>query len=176
MRARTKGAALRAGLGLMCLALALAACAGGPEPEEGLARLLGELGFSLAEASSDPPAQVFKKSLKGLTLWAALPLNPRKGGAVLLLKATGPQGALSAATDQALGQRPEIARLVEAASQGAYPPAAFKEIWAQTLAGAAQPPGSGSVATSPKQGFTLTLPFSQGHVRLVVVARPGAAP
>jgi hypothetical protein len=165
------------GLGLLLAAL-LAACSGPGAPGGGLPELLLELGFSERQPSTQPPARNFSKSVQGVTLWAALPAPPRRAGRgpVLLIKANGPDGGQGAATDQALLTRPEVGRLVQAASQGVYPPQALKEVLDQALAGAARPPGHGAVITSPKGGFSLSVPFAQGHLRLVALVRHAARP
>ena len=176
-RGQTLPPRLGLGLGLLLAAL-LAACSGAGAPESGLAKLLLELGFSERQPSTQPPARNFSKSIPGLTLWAALPAPPGRAGRgpVLLVKVKGPGGAQDAATDQALLTRPEVGRLVQAASQGVYPPRALKEVLDQALAGAARPPGQGVVVTSPKGGYCLSVPFAQGHLRLVALVRHAARP
>jgi len=90
---------------------------------------------------------------------------------VLLIKVNGPDGAQSARTDQALMELPEVGKLIQGASHGVYPPEALKEVLGQALAGAARPPGTGSVITSPKRGFSLTVPFEHHHIHLVALVR-----
>ncbi|MCF8031991.1 MAG: hypothetical protein K9K66_11390 [Desulfarculaceae bacterium] len=167
------GRAARALGGLLAAALLLAACSGG-EADSGLPELLRELGFGERQASNAPPARNFSKSVEGLTLWVALPERSAKPkGPVLLVKVLGPGGAQDARTDQVLVERPEVGRLFATASQGTYPPEALKEVLGQALAGAARPPGQGAVVTSPKRGWSLSVPFEHGHLRLAALIRHG---
>ncbi|MCB2225396.1 MAG: hypothetical protein KQH53_01870 [Desulfarculaceae bacterium] len=165
----------RFALAWLLLALVLlAACSGGAEGE-GLPALLEELGFIEGQAGNNPPARNFVKSVDGLKLWAALPDRSKKpGGPVLLIKANEPGGGQSARSDRALVERPEVGRLVATASGGVYPAEALKEVLGQALAGAARPPGMGAVVTSPKQGWSLSVPFDHGHLHLVALIRHAA--
>lgn len=162
----------RPALACLLLALALIAACGGGAEQGGLPALLMELGFVEGQASNNPPARNFVKNVEGLKLWAALPDRSQKPrGPVLLIKANGPGGKQSARTDRALVERPEVGKPFAAASQGVYPPPALKEILGEALAGAARPPGMGAVVTSPKQGWSLSVPFEHGHLRLVALIR-----
>ncbi|MCF8042839.1 MAG: hypothetical protein K9K65_15650 [Desulfarculaceae bacterium] len=156
---------------LILLASLLLAAACSSAPENPLAESLGRLGFSPA-ASNQEGELVYKKPLQGLSLWVSLPQGwGRAPGPVMMIKAAGPGGALSAATDQALTTRPEVGQLVEAASQGAYPPKAMAEIFKLAQEAAAQPPRNGALMTSPKSGYSLRVPHTKGHLRLVLLAR-----
>lgn len=158
----------------VCLAilagLLLAAACSSPSPEP-LPALLNRLGFSQAPAQHSGEL-LYKKPLEGVSLWVSLPQGLGQGpGPVMMLKAAGPGGALSAATDQALTTRPEVGELVEAVSQGAYPPPALAEVFKLAREAAAQPPHNGALMTSPKKGYSLRVPHTKGHLRLVLVAR-----
>ncbi|MBU1276377.1 MAG: hypothetical protein KJ720_13460 [Proteobacteria bacterium] len=149
--------------------LLLAACSS--QPENPLAKLLPHLGFSPA-----PPNQegelVYKKPVDGVSLWVSLPQGwGKQPGPVMMVKAAGSGGALSAATDQALTARDELGKLVEAASQGAYPPRALAEVLKLAGEAAARPPHNGALLTSPKSGYSLRVPHTGGHLRLVLVVR-----
>ena len=157
-----------------CLVLAavlLLAVACSSAPENPLANALERLGF-ISAAPNQEGELLFKKPLEGVTLWVSLPQGwGQKPGPVMMIKATGPGGALSAATDQALTTRPEVGELVEAAGQGAYPPGALAEIFKLAQEAAAQPPYNGALMTSPKSGYSLRVPHTKGHLRLVLLAR-----
>jgi hypothetical protein len=157
---------------LAVLLLAVACSSSGEE--QPLPTLLNQLGFEQAPAPHEGEL-VYKKPLEGITLWVSLPQGlGRAAGPVLMIKAAGPGGALSTATDQALTTSSEVAELVEAASRGAYPPKALAEVFRVAQEAAARPPFNGALITSPKQGYALRVPHSKGHLRLVLLTRQAA--
>jgi len=155
---------------ILLAALLLAAACSSPAHEP-LPALLKQLGFSQATAQHEGEL-LYQKPLEGVSLWVSLPQGQGQSpGPVMMIKASGPKGALSAATDAALTTRPEVGQLVEAASQGAYPPRALAEICKLAQEAAAQPPHNGALMTSPKLGYSLRVPHTQGHLRLVLLVR-----
>lgn len=156
---------------LILLAALLLAVACSSPADEPLPALLKQLGFSQVEAKQKGE-MLYQKPLEGVSLWVSLPQGlGKEPGPVMMLKAAGPKGALSAATDAALTTRPEVGQLVEAASRGAYPPGALGEIIKLAQEAAAQPPHNGALMTSPKLGYSLRVPHTQGHLRLVLLVR-----
>lgn len=156
---------------LVLTAVLMLAVACSSAPENSLADALERLGF-ISAAPNQEGELLFQKPLEGVTLWVSLPQGlGREPGPVMMIKAAGPGGALSAATDQALTTRSEVGELVEAASQGAYPPEALAEIFKLAQEAAAQPPHNGALMTSPKSGYSLRVPHTKGHLRLVLLAR-----
>ncbi len=154
---------------LLAALLFLAACSSSSDLP--LTALLPRLGFSPA-----PPNQkgelLYKKPIGGVTLWVSLPQGEGQApGPVLMLKAAGPGGALSQATDQALASREEVGQLVAAASQGAYSPGALAEILQVAQKAAGRPPFNGALTTSPKLGYSLRVPHHGGHLRLILLVR-----
>ncbi|MCB2191756.1 MAG: hypothetical protein KQI62_09335 [Deltaproteobacteria bacterium] len=156
---------------LIILAVLLLAVACSSPAEEPIPTLLNQLGFSQAPAPHEGEL-LYKKPVNGVILWVSLPQGlGQESGPVMMIKATGPGGVLSATTDQALTTRPEVGQLVEAASRGAYPPEALAEIFKLAQEAAAQPPHNGALMTSPKMGFSLRVPHTKGHLRLVLTIR-----
>ena len=155
----------------VCLLAVLLASACSPAPENPLAELLGSEGFVPATPNQQGEL-LYKKPLKDVTLWVSLPqgwgLAP---GPVMMIKAAGAGGALNAATDKALTTHAEVGKLVDAASRGAYPPTAMAEVFKLAQEAAAQPPHNGALMTSPKNGYSLRVPHTKGHLRLVLVVR-----
>ena len=159
---------------ILLAALLLAAACSSPA-DEPLPTLLEQLGFSQATAQHKGEL-LYQKPLEGMSLWVSLPQGlGNEPGPVMMIKAAGPKGALSASTDAALTTRPEVGQLVEAASRGAYPPKALAEIFKLAQEAAAQPPHNGALMTSPKMGYSLRVPHTQGHLRLVLLARHKSA-
>lgn len=155
---------------ILLAALLLAAACSSPAHEP-LPALLKQLGFSQATAQHEGEL-LYQKPLEGVSLWVSLPRGwATEPGPVMMLKAAGPGGALSQATDQALASREEVGKLVEAASQGAYPPGALAEILKVAQEAAGRPPFNGALTTSPKLGYSLRVPHHGGHLRLVLVVR-----
>lgn len=156
---------------LIILAALLLAAACSSPVDEPLPTLLNQLGFSQVEAPHNGEL-LYKKPVDGVALWVSLPQGlGREPGPVMMIKASGPKGALNADTDKALTTRPEVGDLVAAASQGAYPPKALAEVFNVAQEAAAQPPNNGALITSPKNGYSLRVPHTKGHLRLVLLVR-----
>ena len=138
---------------LILLAALLMAAACSSPADEPLPALLKQLGFSQATAQHDGEL-LYRKPLEGASLWVSLPQGLGQApGPVMMIKASGPKGALSAATDAALTTRPEVGQLVEAASRGAYPPKALAEVLKLAQEAAAQPPPQRGPDDQPQVGL-----------------------